>query len=226
MTEAHRKSAVLFDVDGTLVDSNYLHIVAWMGAFEAIDRHVDCASIHRAIGMGSAQLLDRLLGPEAPDAVRDAAKSGHATRYQKTFGMLRRFDQARELLHAVAQRATVVLATSASPGELSALRGAIDADDMISHILSAEDVDEAKPEPDLVQVALERAGVGADRAIFVGDTVWDVEASGRAGVACVGVLTGGISRAELHDAGAIAVYQHLGELLQNLADSPLKAVLE
>jgi phosphoglycolate phosphatase-like HAD superfamily hydrolase len=119
----------------------------------------------------------------------------------------------------------VVLATSASPEELDALRKTLDSDDVIDAITSSEDVESAKPEPDLVQVALQRASVGADRAVFVGDTVWDVEAASQAGVPCVAVLTGGISAAELRQAGAVAVYRSVAELLDGLDDSPLSAVL-
>jgi HAD superfamily hydrolase (TIGR01509 family) len=218
------QGAVLFDVDGTLVDTNYLHVFAWLGAFQAVGHAVDGTDVHRAIGMGASQLLERLLGPETAQRVGDRAQEEHRARYQETFPLMRRFEGAAELLHAVAGRATVVLATSASPAELSALRQTIDADDVISAITSAEDVEAAKPRPDLVEVALERAGVPASRAVFVGDTVWDIEAAGRAGVPCVAVLTGGISRSELVEAGAVAVYRDSTELLREIDESPLRKV--
>jgi len=220
----NRHGAVLFDVDGTLVDSNYSHVVAWMAAFRAVGHPVDGADIHRAIGMGSAQLLDALLGGQARE-LGEAAKAEHKERYGRNFEMLRPFDGARSLLHAVARRARVVLATSAGGGEVEALRAALDSDDAIWAVTGADDVEAAKPEPDLIQVALERAGVGPDEAVFVGDTVWDVEASAKAGVPCVAVLTGGISGAELRDAGAVAVYRGVAQLLEGLGTSPLRAVL-
>jgi HAD superfamily hydrolase (TIGR01509 family) len=216
--------AVLFDVDGTLIDTNYLHVFAWLGAFQAVGHPVEGSDVHRAIGMGAPQLLERLLGPETARRVGDAAREEHRARYKETFPLMRRFEGAGDLLRAVAARATVVLATSASPEELSALRETVDADDVIAAITSAEDVEAAKPQPDLVQVALERAGVPADRAVFVGDTVWDVEAARRAGVVCVALLTGGISRSELIEAGAVAVYRDTAELLRGLRESPLSQV--
>ncbi|MDQ1400853.1 MAG: hypothetical protein QOK20_2785 [Acidimicrobiaceae bacterium] len=216
--------AVLFDVDGTLVDTNYLHVFAWLGAFQAIGHPVDGTDVHRAIGMGAPELLERLLGADTAERLGDQAKEEHTARYKETFPLMRRFEGAGELLRAVAERATVVLATSASPAELSALRETLDADGVVAAITSAEDVDAAKPRPDLVEVALERAGVPANRAVFVGDTVWDVEAAGRAGVPCVAVLTGGISRSELVDAGAIAVYRDTTELRQGLEKSALSKV--
>ena len=221
---ASSRGAVLFDVDGTLVDSNYLHVVAWMAAFREIGHPVDGADIHRAIGMGSAQLLDALLGEKLAAEKGDLAKEEHKVCYRRSFEMLRPFEGARRLLRMVARRADVVLATSASEEEVEALRAALDADDAIGAVTGADDVAAAKPEPDLILVALQRAGVGPDRAVFVGDTVWDIEACGQAGVPCVAVLTGGIGAAELRQAGAIAVYASVADLLEGIDESPLAAV--
>ncbi|MEU5666258.1 HAD family hydrolase, partial [Streptomyces longwoodensis] len=118
---------------------------------------------------------------------------------------------------------TVVLATSASGSELSALRRALDADEAIAATAGADDVDEGKPAPEPVEHALELAGVPAERAVFVGDTVWDMRAGSRAGVRCVGVLCGGIPRADLEEAGAQAVYDDPAHLLASLAESPFGA---
>lgn len=212
------RQAVLFDVDGTLIDSNYLHVSAWMRAFHQVGHPVDGAAIHRAIGMGSSQLLERLLGEDLAGEVGEAVKEGHSRHYRQDFDLLRPFTGARELVFAVAQRAQVVLATSASPQEVEALCAALDAGDAIAAVTGGDDVAAAKPEPDLVAVALERAGVPADRAIFVGDTVWDVEAAARAGVPCLAVLTGGIGAAELVAAGAAGVYGSVADLLDRLDD--------
>lgn len=125
----------------------------------------------------------------------------------------------------MAQRgAKVVLASSAAPDELDRLRTILDIEDTVAEFTAAQDVEAAKPEPDLVHVALQRAGVTADRAVFVGDTVWDVQAAGKAGVPCVGVLSGGISAAELTVAGAVAVYDDCRALLRELDTSPLADV--
>ena len=215
---------MLFDIDGTLVDSNYLHVSAWMRAFADVGQAVDAARIHHDIGMGAPQLLSDLLGDRAAE-LGDAAKERHKVHYADLHPMLRRFAGARELVQAVAARATVVMATSASPEELEALRATLEIDDIVDAFTSAQDVDAAKPEPDLVEVALERAGVPAQRAVFVGDTVWDVVAAQRAGVPCVGVLTGGIAEAELRGAGAVAVYDDVSRLLAELDRSPLSSVL-
>lgn len=225
MTGSARPSgAILFDIDGTLVDSNYLHVDAWLRALQAVGHPVDAWRIHRGQGMGSSELLDTLLGAAA-EQVASRAKQQHTELYKESSQLLRAFDGARELVAAVAQRgAKVVLATSAAPDELEVLRSILDVEDTVAEITAAEDVETAKPAPDLVQVALQRAGVAADRAVFVGDTVWDVQACRKAGVACVGVLTGGISAAELTDAGAVAVYEDCCALLRGLDASPLAAV--
>ncbi|HET9691547.1 MAG TPA: HAD family hydrolase [Acidimicrobiales bacterium] len=218
--------AVLFDIDGTLVDSNYLHVTAWREAFLAVDRNIPTAAIHRCIGMDSAKLLERLLGPsEASGEVAERAKAEHKERYMHARPSLRAFDGAVELVRAVAGRATSVLATSAPDDELAVLRDILQVDDAVAVITSAGDVGSAKPDPDIVAVALERAGVDAGDAVFVGDTVWDVEAAGRAGVGCVALLSGGIGEAELRDAGAVEVFDGAAALLDGLDRSALARVL-
>jgi HAD superfamily hydrolase (TIGR01509 family) len=185
---------------------------------------LDAWRIHRGQGMGSSELLATLLG-EAAEQVGAQAKQQHSEHYQQSSELLRAFDGARELVAAVAQRGVkVVLATSAAPDELQLLRSLLDVDDAVTEITAAEDVEAAKPAPDLVHLALQRAGVTADRAVYVGDTVWDVQACGKAGVACVGVLSGGISATELTEAGAVAVYDDCRALLHELDASPLAAL--
>jgi HAD superfamily hydrolase (TIGR01509 family) len=216
--------AVLFDIDGTLVDSNYVHVNAWLHAFRAVGHPVDAWRVHRGQGMGSSQLLATLLG-EAAEQIGPQAKQHHSEHYRQTSDLLRTFDGARELVAAVAQRGVkIVLASSATPDELDRLRTILDIEDTVAEFTAAQDVEAAKPEPDLVHVALQRAGVTADRAVFVGDTVWDVQAAGKAGVPCVGVLSGGISAAELTMAGAVAVYDDCRALLHELNTSPLADV--
>jgi HAD superfamily hydrolase (TIGR01509 family) len=216
--------AVLFDIDGTLVDSNYVHVNAWLYAFRAVGHPVDAWRVHRGQGMGSSQLLATLLG-EAAQQIGPQAEQRHSEHYRQTSDLLRAFDGARELIAAVAHRgAKVVLASSAAPDELDRLRTILDIEDTVAEFTAAQDVEAAKPEPDLVHVALQRAEVTADRAVFVGDTVWDVQAAGKAGVPCVGLLSGGISAAELTVAGAVAVYDDCRTLLRELDTSPLADV--
>jgi HAD superfamily hydrolase (TIGR01509 family) len=216
-----RPGAVLFDIDGTLVDSNFLHVHAWTRAFADAGHPVDAWRTHRAIGMGGSQLLAELLGDDA-DRLGDQAKQGHTDRYAELTPLLRPFDGARELVQAVSDRgAVVVLATSAPPEELEHLLAVLDLDDTLDAVTGDEDVDAAKPEPDLVQVALDKAGCSAESSVFVGDSRWDVVAATRAGVPCVGLLSGGTSAAELTEAGAIAVYDDVAALLADLDDGPL-----
>jgi HAD superfamily hydrolase (TIGR01509 family) len=215
LTLPERPAAILFDIDGTLVDSNYVHVVAWMYAFQSAGRHVEAWRIHEAIGMDSGELLQRLLGDEA-DEIGEQAKQEHSRRYAELSPVLQPFDGARELLRTVAARGVkVVLATSAPPDELERLRELLDVEEAIETVTNAEDVATAKPAPDIVQVALERAGVRADEAIFIGDAVWDVQAAGRAGVACIAVTSGGVHEAELRKAGAARLYPTVRDLLDD-----------
>jgi HAD superfamily hydrolase (TIGR01509 family) len=204
---------VLFDVDGTLVDTNYLHALAWRRVFLDHDQpEITTARIHRLVGMGSDELMETLLGRVRPELKEERSKYFDALKPE-----IRAFPGAGDLLRALHERdVRVVLATSAEKSDLEALLAAIDADDAIDAVTSAGEVDAAKPAPDLFSVALEEAGTEPEATVVVGDTVWDVEAARRAGLRCVAVLSGGISRAELEQAGAVAVYDDVAALLEDL----------
>ncbi|MEV7690712.1 HAD family hydrolase [Streptomyces bungoensis] len=214
--------AAVFDVDGTLVDTNHLHVVTWWEAFRQAGHDVPMHAVHRAVGLGSDDLIAHLLG-EDRDRDQDAALSdAHKALYGQYFDRLPALPGAAELLRRLhGDGWTVVLATSASGAELGALRRAIGADDAIAATASADDVERGKPAPEPVEHALELAGAPASRAVFVGDTVWDMRAGSKAGVRCLGVLCGGIPRADLEEAGAQAVYADPADLLASLAESPL-----
>ncbi|MBG6237198.1 HAD superfamily hydrolase (TIGR01509 family) [Mycetocola sp. CAN_C7] len=213
--------AVLFDVDGTLVDSNYLHVEAWTHAFDELGIHVPAWRVHRAIGQDSGKLLAALLGDRAEE-LGEQAKALHSRFYKDLAYRLRPLDGARDLLQALHDRGTrVVLATSAPEDELQLLTATLDVDDAVDAVTNSGDVETAKPEPAIVEVALKKAGVSAEQAIFVGDSVWDCIAASRAGVSTIGLLSGGFSSAELISAGAIAVYDDPAGLLRELHLSAL-----
>lgn len=217
-----RITTVLFDIDGTLVDSNYLHVDAWDRALVAVGHPVDVWRIHRGIGMDAGRMLSELVGDD--DALQERAKDEHARLYADMADRLRPISGARDLLRELSRRGlTVVLATSAPQQELDALLAVLDLDEPVDAVTSAEDVDDAKPAPDIVGRALEKAGAAASEAIMVGDAVWDIESAGRAGVTAVAVLTGGSSADQLRDAGAVAVYDDVASLLAQLDASPLVA---
>ncbi|MFJ9251092.1 HAD family hydrolase [Streptomyces sp. NPDC101776] len=216
------KRAAIFDVDGTLVDTNHLHVVTWWEALRQAGHHVPMRDIHRAVGLSGGDLLDHLLGDgdnRDPDEDEQLTAAHHAL-YATYFERLPALDAAGDLLRALAGRGWgIVLATSASGAELAALRGAIDADDVILGAASADDVADGKPAPDPVRQARELAGVPSERAVFVGDTVWDMKAAVGDGVVPVAVLSGGIPRADLECAGAHAVYRDPADLLGRLDSS-------
>jgi HAD superfamily hydrolase (TIGR01509 family) len=212
---------VLFDIDGTLVDSNYLHVHAWQRAFAEAGVEVEAWRIHRCIGMDGGLLLETLAA-DASEDTRDRAKELHSRYYHERAELLSALPGARELLGKVdGIGLQVVLATSAPEDELALLRDLLDVEEIVSAVTSSEDVETAKPESDIVAVALDKAGVAADRAVFVGDAVWDIEACVRADVPAIGLLSGGVSRAELEEAGAQAVYENAAELLAHLDASPI-----
>ncbi len=214
---------MIFDVDGTLVDTNYLHTLAWFRGFRDAGEVVSMSAIHRLIGMGSDQLVEDAIGRES-----DEASDGHTRHFEELMEEIVAFPKAAELLDEVHRRgATVVLATSASEDELEVMLEELDAPDgAIDHVTKKDDVEQSKPAPDIFQVALDAAGVDPDRVLVVGDTIWDVKAAAECDLKVVGVLTGGISRSELEDAGAIAVYEDVAQLLSELDDSPIGALLK
>ncbi|MFF3015359.1 HAD family hydrolase [Streptomyces sp. NPDC057939] len=215
--------AALFDVDGTLTDTNHLHITCWWEALRQAGHHVSMHAVHRALGLPGNSLLDHLLGTDRDRSGDDRISTAHDTLYATYFDRLRAFDSAGALLCTLARDGwKVLLVTSAQDRELAALRKAIDADDAIVDTATSDDVEQGKPAPEPVRRALDLAGVAAERAVFVGDSVWDMKSATRAGVTTIGLLCGGISRAELEEAGALTVHSDPASLLTHLHDSPFR----
>ncbi|MFJ7280187.1 HAD family hydrolase [Kitasatospora sp. NPDC098663] len=214
--------AALFDVDGTLLDTSYWHTVAWTEALAQFGYTPAMARIHASIGMAGDQLLDHLLGDGRDRGENEAISSAHQALFARYWPNLRAFDGATDLLRELKRRGwTIVLASSASARDLRVMRRALEADDVIDAATCADDVDAGKPAPDLVSAALAKAGVGPDQALFVGDTPWDVQAAGRAGVTCIAVLSGGVGERALRAAGALEVHAGVTELLAHLDGSAL-----
>jgi HAD superfamily hydrolase (TIGR01509 family) len=215
-------AAVLCDVDGTLVDTTYLHTVCWWQVLSEAGHRLPMTDIHAAVGMGADLLVPHLLGrePDADEAGRLA--DGHDLLFRSYWDRLQPTPGATEFVRACAeQHWSVVLVTSAGADELGALRRAINADAAITAATSADDVATSKPAPDLVRRALDLVGGEPGDAVLVGDTVWDIQAASRAGVTCIALESGGTSADELRAAGAEAVYAHPAALLAELHSSPL-----
>ena len=210
-------AGVLVDVDGTLVDSNYHHTIAWSRALRDHGCNAHLAAIHRLIGMGSTQLLETLIGRSD-----DATAKSWREHFDELVPEVYVLDGAAELLRALHGRGlTVVLATSSPADLLDEFRSKIGADDAVDVVVTASDVEEAKPEPDVFEASLAKADLRRERAIVVGDSVWDAQASARARLPCVALETGGFSRAELEEEGVVAVYRDPSDLLDHLDDSPI-----
>ncbi|RKR91493.1 phosphoglycolate phosphatase-like HAD superfamily hydrolase [Micromonospora pisi] len=221
--EIDRPAGVLFDVDGTLVDTAYLHTVSWWEALRQAEQEIPMAAIHRALGMGPQRLLEHLLGPERDRDADERIRYGHDSLFAEFRDRLRPLPGAAALLRACAARGlAVVLVTSADERELSALRAALLADDVIGGITSAGA--DLPPGADLLATALDRAGLDRERVVFVGDSVWDVAAAGHLDIPCIGLTCGGTGRSELAGAGAAAVFDDPAALLAGLADSPVAAL--
>src|SRR4051795_640999 len=214
-------AAAILDIDGTLVDSNYQHTLAWYGALREHGHTVSMYRIHRHIGMGGDQMVAALLGDEVEerqgDEIRDAEKQRYMGQYIESVQPL---DGARDLIARLKDAGReVVLASSAKPEEVEHYLDLLDARKLADAWTTSGDVENTKPAPDLVQSAL--AKIGGGPAVMVGDSVYDCESAANAGVDTIAVLTGGFSDSELIKSGATIVFASIVDLRQRLSWTPL-----
>jgi beta-phosphoglucomutase-like phosphatase (HAD superfamily) len=213
-----RRRGVLFDVDGTLIDSSYIHTVSWWGAFRQQGYDVPMASIHRHVGMGGDRLVDSLLPGGRDRALDPEILASHGALYASHWPSLRALDGAKDLLaQCHAGGLAVALASSARRKDLEVMKSILDAEAFIDAATSANDAKNSKPAPDILVAALEAIDVQAPDAIYIGDAVWEIPA--------IGVTCGGVSAGELRDAGAVEVYEGPRDLLRNLPSSTLGRLL-
>ncbi len=204
-------AAVVCDIDGTLVDTNYQHAICWYRAFRQNDVTVPVWRIHRTMGMGGDQLVAELAGEEVEADKGDDIRAVEGPLYMQMIEEVQVLDGARELLRELAKRDhALVLSSSAKEQEVEHYIDLLDAREIVTAWTTSADVEETKPEPELVVTALEKAG--RDRGVMIGDSVWDCKAAGRAGIPTVAVLSGGYSASELREAGAAEVRESVAEL--------------
>ncbi len=211
------RAGVLVDVDGTLLDTNYLHTLAWARAFHDLGEWAPMNAIHRLVGMGADQLVPELFGREIA-----GADGAHTRRYAELAPEARPFPGAASLLRRLHDAGlVVVIATSASEDDVATMRSLLGADDAIDAVVHGGEVTKSKPAPDIFEAARAKGDIDPSAALAVGDSVWDINAARAAGMGCVAVESGGFSRAELAEAGAIAVYRDAQELCLQLFTSPI-----
>jgi HAD superfamily hydrolase (TIGR01509 family) len=210
----------ILDVDGTLVETNYHHAIAWYRAFTQHGVELPVWKIHRAIGMGGDQLVAALAGDDVEKEKGDDIRTAEKALYMAMIHEVRPLPDARRLIETLKERGhKVVLASSAKQDEIEHYIDLLDARELADDWTSSADVEQTKPNPDLVQTALEKAG-GGD-AVMIGDSVWDVEAAKRAGIPTIAVRTGGFGHDELVEAGAACVFESIHDLLDDLQETPL-----
>ncbi len=213
--------AAILDVDGTLVDTNYQHVIAWSRALWSHGVILPLWRIHRHIGMGGDNLVRAVAGDEVENKLGDDVRAAEKKNYADLIDEVEPMEGARDLLEFLKRRGhKIVLASSAKQEELDHYLDMLEARGTADAWTSSADVETTKPAPDLVVAAMKKIDV--DGAVMVGDSTFDCEAAGRAGVPTIGVLTGGFSESELREAGAVAVFSSLGELKNNLDETPLK----
>ncbi len=209
----------ILDVDGTLVDTNYQHAIAWYRAFRQHGKTLPIWRIHRHIGMGGDQLVAALAGEEWDAEHGDDVRELEGQQYMELIEEVRPLPGARELLEVLHARGhAIVLASSAKPDEVEHYLDLLEARELADGWTTSGDVEKTKPEPDLVVAAVEKAGGGA--AVMLGDSTWDCKAAERVGVPTIAVLTGGFSEQELLEAGAVCVVTELRELLEHVDATP------
>jgi HAD superfamily hydrolase (TIGR01509 family) len=203
--------SVILDIDGTLVDTNYQHALAWQRALRTHGHIVQAWQIHRHIGMGGDTIVSALVGEEVEAAEGDAIRTAEADAYGEMIAEVEPLDGARRLIADLhEEKSSVILASSAKQAEVDHYLNLLDARGIVDGWTTAADVEATKPAPDLVQAALAKAGEGP--ALMIGDSIWDVRAASAAGIPTLGVLSGGFSEEELRDAGAADVVESIGEL--------------
>jgi HAD superfamily hydrolase (TIGR01549 family) len=213
-------AVAILDIDGTLVDTNYHHTVAWFRAFRQSGIVLPMWRIHRHMGMGGDQLVAALTDDRTEEELGDEIRGAEKALYMVFIEEIEPMEGARELIEDLKGRGhKVVLASSAKQSEVDHYLDKLDARELVDAWTTSADVEHTKPEPDLVQAALEKVG-GGD-GVLVGDTPWDIKAAAAAGVPTLGVLTGGFSHAELDEAGAAAVFESVAELRRKLDETPL-----
>src|SRR6478609_9837574 len=216
-------ATAILDIDGTLVDTNYHHAVAWFRAFRQYGLVLPLWRIHRHIGMGGDQLVAALAGAGFDREQGDDVRTAEKILYTELIGEVQPLVGARALMEDLKGAGhAVVLASSAKPTELEHYLTLLDARSLADDWTDSGDVAQTKPEPDLLLAALAKVDARAKDAVMIGDSVWDCRAARRARVRSVGVLTGGFSEQELRDAGASRVYSAVDELRQDLDASPLR----
>ncbi len=212
--------AALLDVDGTLVDTNYQHVVAWHRAFRQNGQIVPAWKIHRHVGMGGDHLVKTLCGDEVEEKLGDDIRAAEKALYLTFIEEIEPLEGAIDLIRDLKERGhPVVLSSSAKGNEVDHYLDLLDARDLVDGWTTSSDVEATKPEPDLIQAALEKSG--ADDAVMIGDSAWDCEAAKNAGLKTIGLLTGGFSERELREFGAIGVFESLPDLRRHLDDTPL-----
>jgi len=216
-----RRIAIL-DVDGTLVDTNYHHAIAWFRAFQRFDVTEQLWRIHRHIGMGGDQLVAAVAGDEVEERHGDDIRDAESEEYRKLIDEVRTMEGSRELIEDLRKEDNaVVLASSAKDWEIEHYIDLLDAREIVEAWTTSADVEQTKPKPDLVHAALDKVNGRPEDALMIGDSVWDVEAAARAGVETLAVRTGGFSEDELRDAGAKDVFTSVEELRQSLRETAL-----
>jgi HAD superfamily hydrolase (TIGR01509 family) len=216
-------TVAVLDIDGTLVDTNYHHALAWFRAFREHGIVLSLWRIHRHIGMGGDQLVAALTDDHVESECGDRIRAAEKARYLELIDEVEPMKGARELIDQLKRRGhTVVLASSAKEDEVDHYLDLLEVRELADDWTTSADVESTKPAPDLVSAALERAGASPDDAVMIGDTTWDIEAARKAGVATLAVRTGGFGAAELEEAGAAAVFESVVELCEQLDRTPLR----
>ena len=211
--ETPRADTVLLDVDGTLMDTTYHHAIAWHRAFRSQGVDVPIWEVHRAIGMGGDRLVAAVAGDEVEQRLGDQLRAAWEREYEPLRAEVAPLPRARELLQLLKDRGfRVALASSGKPDHTQQAVALLEGEDLLDAVTTAEDAEDSKPAPEILQKALEAAG--GRHALVIGDSPYDVEAANRLGAPCVAVRTGGFGEEELREAGAVLVVEGVADLLE------------